>query len=271
MNKDYYVYLHKDIEGVVFYVGKGRARRAWEKSSRSKGWEEISSKGYSIEMYAENLSEKDALAVESKLILSIEGLTNTRIFTPVRFDDYAEYFEYSPDSPSGLTRIKSVSGSNGSKLGKLGSCGHKRTRSCGAQSWMIKFKNRNAQVHRVIWQLINGEIPAGFVVDHIDGNSLNNKISNLRVVSQAENSRNTRKDKDNTSGITGVYFYTDSRSNRSYWCANSHNLKGERISRYFSVEKVGFDEAYQSACEHRQQMIAELNAQGAGYTERHGT
>jgi hypothetical protein len=45
--------------------------------------------------------------------------------------------------------------------------------------------------HRVVWLLHNGEIPEGLWVDHIDRDKLNNRIENLRLVSWAENQRNT--------------------------------------------------------------------------------
>lgn len=40
---------------------------------------------------------------------------------------------------------------------------------------------------RYVWEQHNGKIPEGFVIRHADGNKLNNDISNLRLVSQAQN------------------------------------------------------------------------------------
>ena len=52
--------------------------------------------------------------------------------------------------------------------------------------------------------------------DHIDRNELNNRKYNLRQCSQKENCRNSSKRKDNTSGVTGVYW----RKDRQKWVAN---------------------------------------------------
>lgn len=41
-------------------------------------------------------------------------------------------------------------------------------------------------------------------VDHIDGNPCNNRRSNLRLCSHAENGKNLRKPSRNTSGFKGV-------------------------------------------------------------------
>ena len=141
---------------------------------------------------------------------------------------------------------------------------------CGRQQWNIGFKGRFAQINRIIWQLFNGKIPDGFVVDHIDGNSLNNKIENLRIVTKEKNARNLKKRQDNKSGVTGVRFHTDKRCRATYWKARFHDLDGKHICKYFSVEKIGNDEAFRLACEWRAEQIRLLNEQGAGYTERHG-
>lgn len=70
MNEDYYVYIHRRADnGQVFYIGKGRLRRANNKSLRSVFWKRLVSKyGYWVEKTQENMSEKDALLLEMWLI-----------------------------------------------------------------------------------------------------------------------------------------------------------------------------------------------------------
>ena len=60
--------------------------------------------------------------------------------------------------------------------------------------------SRKVLMHR---QLTNAK--PGLVVDHINGNRLDNRRSNLRVCTQAENCINT-KPRKNKSGYTGVYY-----------------------------------------------------------------
>ena len=45
----------------------------------------------------------------------------------------------------------------------------------------------NTSVHRMVAECYLGSCPNGFVVDHIDGNKLNNHISNLQYLTKEEN------------------------------------------------------------------------------------
>lgn len=63
--------------------------------------------------------------------------------------------------------------------------------------------------HRVIYFIETGVNPK--IIDHIDGNTLNNKISNLRNVDKAKNGVNCKLSKKNSTGRKGVYFHKSLR------------------------------------------------------------
>lgn len=67
------------------------------------------------------------------------------------------------------------------------------------RSVMKERKSRLAYMHRVIAQT-----PIGMETDHIDGDGLNNRRENLRVVTTAQNQHNQRTPSHNTSGVKGV-------------------------------------------------------------------
>lgn len=79
---------------------------------------------------------------------------------------------------------------------------------------LISIKGINYKEHHIIWAMCYFEWPDG-VIDHIDGDKFNNKLSNLRVVNSMENNRNKSMHKNNKSGITGVYF----KLRNSKWAA----------------------------------------------------
>ncbi|MGL5284384.1 MAG: HNH endonuclease [Plesiomonas shigelloides] len=58
-------------------------------------------------------------------------------------------------------------------------------------------------VHRLVWLYMTGEHPED-EIDHINGDRLDNRWSNLRAVSAFDNARNQGERKDNTSGRRGV-------------------------------------------------------------------
>ena len=59
--------------------------------------------------------------------------------------------------------------------------------------------------HRIIWCHYYGEWPnSNLVIDHINRNHYDNSITNLRLVTYAENNKNRKVPRDNNSGHQGV-------------------------------------------------------------------
>lgn len=74
----------------------------------------------------------------------------------------------------------------------------------GATNYDVMYENKTYKMHRLIFALHHGYCPK--IIDHIDGNPLNNKISNLREATHSQNMQNSRLRKDNKSGEKGVIW-----------------------------------------------------------------
>ncbi len=85
------------------------------------------------------------------------------------------------------------------KINTVAGCLHKKT-----NYYYICLDLKKYKLHRLAWFYMYGEWPS--VIDHIDGNSLNNKISNLRKCTFQQNMLNQKLRKDNTTGVKGIRF-----------------------------------------------------------------
>ena len=137
--------------------------------------------------------------------------------------------------------------------------------------WIIRYKDKNYKCHVIIWSLFN-TLNDGMVIDHFDRNALNNKISNLRGVTMEVNMRNRKKPQTNKTGKTGVYFSEAKEvvvKIPSYYAA-VWTVDGKKFEKRFSIGDLTDEEAFRLACEYRDNIINQLNADGFGYTETHG-
>ena len=93
--------------------------------------------------------------------------------------------------------------------------------------------------HRLIWIYHNRTEPRQ--IDHINGNTFDNRIENLRECSASENQRNRKRNKSNTSGVKGVNWCKQKRK----WRARI-NVDGKEIH-------VGFFDSLEQAREKTEQ------------------
>lgn len=106
----------------------------------------------------------------------------------------------------------------------------------------VDHKRVTRYLHRVVLErLLNRRLDRTELVDHIDGNPLNNRRGNLRLATTAQNLANRGKPADNMSGYKGVSLHA--RSGK--WRARiGHNGKQIHIGVYDTPEA-----AHQAYCE----------------------
>lgn len=118
---------------------------------------------------------------------------------------------------------------------------------------MVWYKGKQYSVHTIIYEMHNGPIPKGMMVDHDDKNRANNYPSNFNLVTHAGNMKNKSKSKRNTSGVTGVRWYA--RLNK--WNARI-NINGK-------LKHLGYFDTIEEASEARERAKHLL-----GYNPNHG-
>lgn len=69
---------------------------------------------------------------------------------------------------------------------------------------------------REIWKLVGRVLPKGYILDHINGDKLDNRVSNLRACTQNENIWNTRLVKTGKVPYRGVTYRPTEQPIRPY-------------------------------------------------------
>jgi hypothetical protein len=135
-----------------------------------------------------------------------------------------ELLDYHPDTGRLFWKIKVC---KNIAVGAMAGCISRRS----ADYWVIRVDGYLYQAHRLAWLHTYGEMPK--MIDHIDGDGLNNRISNLRLCTPTQNNGNMKLRKDSSSGHRGVCWaaYT----NR--WRALIHYEKKQIHIGYFPTKE----------------------------------
>jgi hypothetical protein len=104
---------------------------------------------------------------------------------------------------------------------------------------------------RVAWLLHFKEWPSGDV-DHLNGDQLDNRISNLRDVTPLQNMKNQSMRKDNTSGFCGVVWVKRKHKWRAQIRSNGRtvhlgyftNFEGAKAARVSANSEMGFSDRH---------------------------
>lgn len=112
------------------------------------------------------------------------------MITQARLKELLDY-----DPATGVFTWKVNKGSN-ARIGEIAGSRH-----CNGYIQMY-LDGCNYLAHRLVWLYVHGVMPE--LLDHEDGNKLNNTISNLRIADNSQNSANSKRSLRNTSGFKGV-------------------------------------------------------------------
>lgn len=164
---------------------------------------------------------------------------------PKNDSHWHKIFKYEPSTGHLVNRIdRNYNSKEGAVSGSINAC---------EGYVVIGFCQKLYKAHRVIWEMVNGPIPDGLEIDHISGQRDDNRIDNLRLVTDSGNMRNKKRHRNNTSGYTGVSW---------------HKKSGKYTARIWGSDSRKNLGLFQTAEQAHQAYLAA--ARELGYHENHG-
>ena len=118
---------------------------------------------------------------------------------------------------------------------------------------IVNGKKRPITLHIIILQRkLDRTFIKGEMVDHINGNGMDNRRNNLRLATDQQNQANEKLSRNNTSGYKGVNY--DKRNPYRPWKASlTFNYKQIFLGNFATAE-----EAYQAYCEGAKRYFGEF-------------
>ena len=91
-------------------------------------------------------------------------------------------------------------------------------------------------LHRMAWEEVHGPIPDGMVIDHINGDTHDNRIENLRCISQSHNVLNRADTKGYTWAAHAnkwrAYIQVDGKRYNLGYFASESDAQSAREAKY---------------------------------------
>jgi hypothetical protein len=137
-------------------------------------------------------------------------------------EELKKLFKYDPETGEFTKLVTTGNSKAGLSSGHLASDGY----------LILCFKRKRFLAHRLAWLMYYGTEPKQ-VIDHIDGNRLNNKIQNLRDVSNSENLINNKRNRNG--GLRNTHYC----NSRKKWVARiCFQDRDVTIGRYNTEEEA---------------------------------
>jgi hypothetical protein len=130
----------------------------------------------------------------------------------------------------------------------------------------VQIEKTKYIVARIV-MVLHGHNVDEAVIDHVNGDPLDNQLSNLKLADATINSRNIVRKTQNLSGFVGVKILTY-KGEVSHFVARWVE-DGAMKHKSFNVKKHGYDEARKLAADYRKLKLNELNTKGYDYSDRH--
>ena len=87
---------------------------------------------------------------------------------------------------------------------------------------VVEINNVNIMAHRLVWLMHFGSFEGQ--IDHINGNRADNRIENLRIVTNTQNQWNRKISKNSKTGIKGVRVRPDNGKFEARICVNNKRV-----------------------------------------------